>query len=110
MTVKKPGQKVRGSDSGRPIMVLLDHLGQRWTLRILWELRAGRMKFRDLQNSCDHISPTLLNKRLKVLRELDIIDHEPGGYGFTKWGGELAQQLATLDHWATKWAKKLDQP
>jgi len=29
---------VRGSRSGRPIMALLDLLGRRWTLRIIWEL------------------------------------------------------------------------
>ena len=31
---------VRGSRTGRPIMALLDLLGRRWTLRILWELRG----------------------------------------------------------------------
>ena len=36
-----PGQPVRGSASGRPIMALLDLLGRRWALRILWELRDG---------------------------------------------------------------------
>jgi DNA-binding HxlR family transcriptional regulator len=34
-------RSVRGSKSGRPIMALLDLLGRRWTLRILWELREG---------------------------------------------------------------------
>ena len=32
---------VRGSRTGRPIMALLDLLGRRWTLRIIWELRDG---------------------------------------------------------------------
>ena len=35
-------QRVRGSQSGRPIMALLDLLGRRWSLRIIWELRDGR--------------------------------------------------------------------
>ena len=30
-----PGRRVRGSSSGRPIMALLDLLGQRWMLRAL---------------------------------------------------------------------------
>jgi DNA-binding HxlR family transcriptional regulator len=37
----RPGTKVRGSSGGRPIMALLDLLGRRWALRILWELRGG---------------------------------------------------------------------
>jgi len=32
-------KRVRGSRTGRPIMVLLDLLGRRWALRIVWELR-----------------------------------------------------------------------
>ena len=39
MTTPKPGRRVRGSATGRPIMALLDLLGRRMTLRILWELR-----------------------------------------------------------------------
>ena len=104
---KKPGQKARGSGTGRPIMVLLDQLGQKWTLRILWELRAGRLTFRELHSRCENVSPTLLNKRLKELRELKLISHEAGGYGYTRLGGELGEQLKTLDQWSRKWARHL---
>ena len=40
MTTPLPGKKVRGSETGRPIMALLDLVGRRWSLRVLWELRA----------------------------------------------------------------------
>ena len=36
-----PGAPVRGSRTGRPVMALLDLLGRRWSLRVLWELRDG---------------------------------------------------------------------
>lgn len=108
MAAKKPGQAVRGSDSGRPIMVLLDLLGQRWTLRIIWELRNERLTFRQLQERCDQVSPTLLNNRLKELRTMKIIDHDEGGYGFTKLGKDLGNQLIELSTWSNKWAKALD--
>ena len=42
MPTPRPGRRVRGSRSGRPIMAALDLLGRRWALRILWELRDGR--------------------------------------------------------------------
>jgi len=70
----RPGNRARGSTSGRPIMVLLDALGQRWTLRILWELQDDRLSFRTLQGRCDGVSPTVLNGRLKMLRGLGIVD------------------------------------
>ncbi len=61
---------VRGSRSGRPIMALLDLLGRRWTLRIVWELRDDRsLTSRALRTACDDASPTVLQTRLSELRE-----------------------------------------
>ena len=105
---KAPGRPVRGSKTGRPIMVLLDILGQRWTLRILWELNTGRLNFRALRSHCDDVSPTLLNKRLKELRDLSLVSLEDEGFGLTVRGEELVREFAHLDHWANKWAKDLD--
>jgi len=45
-------RSVRGSRTGRPIMALLDLLGRRWTLRILWELREQRLTSRALRAAC----------------------------------------------------------
>ena len=52
---------VRGSRTGRPIMALLDLLGRRWTLRIIWELREDRaLTSRALRTACDEASPTIM--------------------------------------------------
>ena len=56
-------------------MALLDLLGRRWTLRILWELRAGPVPtFRELQSSCDNTSSSVLAERLKELSTAGIVD------------------------------------
>ncbi len=107
MTIKTPGQPARGSSSGRPIMVLLDVLGQRWVLRILWELRAERLRFRELQARCDGVSPTLLNQRLKQLRTLEIVDADDDGYGLTSSGVALGKELSRLNDWAERWKTSL---
>ncbi len=107
MLEKRPGKTVRGSETGRPIMVLLDILGQRWTLRILWELRQGPATFRALQTRCEAMSPTILNRRLKELRALLLVCLEPDGYRLTKKGEDLGRQFAQLDQWADEWAKEL---
>lgn len=99
---------VRGSTTGRPIMVLLDLLGQRWTLRVLWELRHGRCTFRDLRSRCGEVSPTVLNQRLKALRRCQVVDHDGAGYGLTASGEELGAQLLELNAWAEKWARTFD--
>lgn len=89
-------------------MVLLDILGKRWTLRIMWELRDRPMTFRDLQKQCGDISPTTLNSRLRELRDLAIIDHGAGGYQYTQLGAELGAQMTALDSWSRKWSDQLD--
>ena len=105
---KRPGHPARGTTSGRPIMVLLDVLGKRWTLRIIWELNlSAPVSFRALQARCDDVSPTVLNNRLKELRALKIIDLGADGYGLTEAGLSLSRMLVPLDAWAKTWAGDL---
>lgn len=104
---KLPGTRVRGSSTGRPIMALLDVLGQRWTLRLLWELGHGSATFRVLRARCEDVSPTLLNKRMKDLRELALIELGDNGFALTDLGMALVEKLASLDSWANDWADQL---
>ena len=100
-----PGAKVRGSKTGRPIMAALDLFGRRWALRILWELRAKPLTFRDLQEACGEISPAVLNTRLGELREAGIVQLEtPSGYTLTPDGQALIGALLPLHDWAERWA------
>ncbi len=105
--VPKPGRRVRGSESGRPIMALLDLLGRRWALRVLWELREERrLNFRDLLAACG-ANPSALNTRLSELRENSLVDHDAGtGYGLTPLGRELLARFLPLHDWAEKWARR----
>jgi len=98
---------VRGSSTGRPIMRLFDVLGERWTLRILWELKQETLNFRALRERCDNVSPTSLNKRLKVLRELNLVVHDEEGYSLSDTGQGLGSQLLSLHEWAETWATSL---
>jgi DNA-binding HxlR family transcriptional regulator len=86
-------------------MVLLDALGRRWALRILWELRDGPLTFRSLQDHCDEVSPTVLNTRLKELRELGLVELTSAGYHYTRWGRELAERLVQLNVWSELWSR-----
>ena len=84
-------------------MALLDLLGRRWTLRIVWELRRGTASFRALQARCDGMSPSVLNQRLTELRTAGIVAREDG-YCLTADGRKLLAALAPLDAWARRWA------
>jgi DNA-binding HxlR family transcriptional regulator len=103
---KPTTRRVRGSRTGRPVMALLDLLGRRWTLRILWELREGSLTSRALRTACDEASPTVLNERLKELREADFIELGDGGYSLTALGRELSQTCMPLYHFAERWSRR----
>ncbi|MFJ8085869.1 winged helix-turn-helix transcriptional regulator [Streptomyces sp. NPDC096205] len=99
-----PGRPVRGSDTGRPVMALLDLLGRRWVLRILWELRTGiTPNFRRLQQSCGNVSSSVLAARLRELGEAALVEHTGDGYALTAQGAALLELLAPLDAWASDW-------
>lgn len=104
----RPGRPVRGSKTGRPIMALMDLLGRRWALRVIWELRQGRLTFRALQEACGGVSPTVLNERLRELRESGLIDPDgSAGYALTPLGRELIEQVLPLVAWSARWAGAL---
>jgi DNA-binding HxlR family transcriptional regulator len=105
MTIPRPGIPVRGSRTGRPVMALLDLLGRRTALRILWELsRADHaLTFRALQGAAE-TNPALLNTRLKELRTGGLVFRDAGGYRLSARGLELLKLLAPLIEWANEWA------
>lgn len=104
--IKKPA--VRGSHSGRPVMALLDLLGRRWTLRIVWELRDDRrLTSRALRTACDEASPTIMQARLSELREAGFVELIQGdGYRLSPLGRELFETVAPLHRFAERWSKR----
>ena len=94
--------------SSRPIMRLLDLLGKKWMLRIVWELSKSNHTFRELQAACGDISPTIVNRRVKELVTANLVEKtDESGYGLTPLGRELVSMLGPMNQWSKKWAKKL---
>jgi DNA-binding HxlR family transcriptional regulator len=106
MTTPLPSRRVRGSATGQPTMALLDLLGRRMALRILWELRDGPLTFRALQQAAE-TNPSVLNARLGELREARIVEHGPEGYALTPQGKKLLELFLPLHVWAEDWARAL---
>ena len=97
-------RRTRGSRTGRPIMLLLDLLGRRWVLRIVWELRDEPRRFRELQDAIG-ASPTIVNSRLAELREAKLVELDAdSGYRLTPLGRALLRLFLPLHVWAEKWA------
>jgi DNA-binding HxlR family transcriptional regulator len=104
--IPRPGRPARGSQRGRPIMALLDLLGRRWTLRVIWELRERPLTFRELQSSCGSVSSSVLNQRLAELRAAGAIERSSDGYGLTLEGRRLLEMYHPLGAWAERWARR----
>jgi DNA-binding HxlR family transcriptional regulator len=105
MSTLVPGRPVRGSRSGRPIMVLLDLLGRRMALRVLWELANADapLTFRALQDAAG-TNPSVLNIRLRELREARLVEHGGDGYQLSHGGRSLLAVFLPLHSWAEMWA------
>jgi DNA-binding HxlR family transcriptional regulator len=88
-------------------MAAFDLLGRRWAMGIIWNLDRGPATFRALQKSCETISPSILNSRLKELREAELIDRSLDGYFLTPMGKELFCLLKPFGIWSINWAKQI---
>ena len=51
------------------------------------------------------MSTSVLNQRLRELREAGLVEAGEGGYRLTPAGTQLHEALAPLDAWAKRWAR-----
>ena len=109
MSIPIPGAQVRGSKTGKPIMALLDLLGRTWALGIVWQLNQGSATFRELQQRCEKISPSLLNTRLKELKVLKLVESTASGYQLTENGQGLFSIVSPLGEWSLLWASQIEK-
>lgn len=90
-------------------MALLDLLGRRAALTIVWVLREGPATFRVLQSQAGGIAAGTMNTRLRELREAGLVTKVEGGYALTADGKELLASSEPLMEWVTAWAERLAQ-
>jgi DNA-binding HxlR family transcriptional regulator len=89
-------------------LALLELLGRRWALRILWELRQAPATFQALQTRCDSMSTSVLSQRLAELREAALVEKDAeGSYSLTEPGSRLLARLDGVDEWTQEWARML---
>lgn len=90
-------------------MALFDLLGRSWAMGILWNLGDGPATFRELGQRCESISPTVLNRRLKELRQARWVEKSSEGYRLTESGQRLLGLLKPLGAWSKVWAVEMQQ-
>ena len=104
-------QRTYKTQAGCPVAGTLDIIGDRWTILVLRDLLIGRaVKFKELLESLQGISPNLLAQRLKRLEEQGIVervfysDHPPRAeYRLTDKGKDLGSVLRAIAEWGIKY-------
>jgi DNA-binding HxlR family transcriptional regulator len=90
-------QHLREAPTTPAMIALLETVGRRWSLRVVWELRRAPLNFRALREACGGVSPGVLQSRLNEWRDLAVIESISGlGYRLTARGEQLFQVLAPL--------------
>ena len=88
------------------MLALLDLLGRRWALRILWELRQEPASFQMLHRRCDLMSTSVLSQRLGELGEALLVEKDQAGaYALTESGSRLLSRLDGIDEWTQEWSR-----
>ncbi|HEY7122044.1 MAG TPA: helix-turn-helix domain-containing protein [Solirubrobacterales bacterium] len=86
--------------SDRAVESVLDLLGRRWALRLVWELRRSTISFSGFRERTG-ISPSVLSARLGELVDAGVVERAPGRrYRLSGRGRELARVLYELNRWA----------
>ncbi|HET6154289.1 MAG TPA: helix-turn-helix domain-containing protein [Marmoricola sp.] len=88
-------------------MAVMDLLGRRWALRILWELSHEPMRALDLKGRCDDMSSSVLYQRLRELSEAGLVSQDDQArFAVTPLGGDLRAALEPLNVWSRRWAER----
>lgn len=91
-------------------MALFDLLGRRWAMGLVWTLcEKGPATFRELQQTCESISPSVLNQRLQELQTAMFVEKGERGYQPTELGRRVYRDLVPLGATARLWAQALDE-
>ncbi|WP_433733004.1 winged helix-turn-helix transcriptional regulator [Nocardia sp. CA-129566] len=91
-----------------PMLATMDLIGQRWILRVLWELEPGRLGFLELRRRMGNCSSSMLSTRLQHLQSAGVIIKNPDKtYELTPAGQELTQALQPLWDWSERWTPAL---
>jgi DNA-binding HxlR family transcriptional regulator len=92
--------------------LVMDLIGGKWKLMILWYLMDGTKRFGDLRRYLPAITQKMLAQQLRELEEYGIISRKVYAvvppkveYTMTEYGLSLTNMLQEMCQWATRYAE-----
>lgn len=109
-----PNSRAAAADTGdhaaSPQLAAMDLLGQRWMLRVIWELEPGPLGFLELRRRMGNCSSSMLSVRLARLVEAGVVEKNPDkSYELAPAGRELGFALEKIWAWSDRWAGNLER-
>jgi DNA-binding HxlR family transcriptional regulator len=93
-----------------PVKKVMEIVGKKWTILIVYNLLSGPKRFKELEKSLGKICPRMLSERLKELEKLKLIEKKISStwplkitYGLTKKGKSFYKIIKAMEEWGKKY-------
>ena len=104
-------KKTKKSAKSCTIKDVLDVIGGKWAMPIIFYLSKGKMRFKEIERAIEGINTRMLVKELKNLEANGIITREVFAtvpptveYALTKKGEKLLPSIKSLYQWGLEYA------
>jgi DNA-binding HxlR family transcriptional regulator len=101
-----PKNKINISEKTCTLKDVLDIIGGKWAMPIIYNLSKGKMRFKELERSVEGINTRMLVKELKNMEANGIITREVFAtvpptveYTLTNKGEKLLPSIVSLHNW-----------
>ena len=105
-------EKINISEKKCSLKDVLDIIGGKWAMPIIYRLSKGKMRFKELERSIEGINTRMLVKELKNMEFNGIITREVFAtvpptveYTLTNKGEKLLPSIVSLHKWGEEYAK-----
>ncbi len=105
-------EKINISEKKCSLKDVLDIIGGKWAMPIIYHLSKGKMRFKELERSIEGINTRMLVKELKNMEFNGIITREVFAtvpptveYTLTNKGEKLLPSIVSLHKWGQEYAK-----
>jgi DNA-binding HxlR family transcriptional regulator len=104
-------KKIKISENKCSLREVLDIIGGKWSMPIIYVLSKGKMRFKELERSIEGINTRMLVKELKNMEANGIVTREVFAtvpptveYTLTVKGEKLLPSIASLHQWGQEFA------
>ena len=106
-------KKIKISENSCSLRDVLDIIGGKWSMPIIYILSKGKMRFKELERNVEGINTRMLVKELKNMEANGIITREVFAtvpptveYTLTIKGEKLLPSIVSLYKWGKEFAEK----